>query len=220
MKLSAKTIVSAILATAALAAQTVMAKTVLTLPRDSLADSPAGVTIRGIAYAGSGCPAGSVAENISNDAKALTLLFDSYVAEVGPGVPFSEQRKNCQIAVDLQFPSGWSFSIIDVDYRGYASLEPGVIGTQKASYYFQGQSRTGNLQTNLYGPVTKDYHIRDTLGVDAQVWSPCGASRALNINSQVRVDNSRNTRARGVMTLDSVDAQITHVYGLQWRRCN
>jgi hypothetical protein len=154
---------------------------------------------------------------MSDDAKAFTLLFDSYVAEAGPGMPLSLARKNCQIAVDLRFPQGWSYSIFTVDYRGYARLDPGTSGQQVSSYYFSGQSKTGNLRTTYYGPAERDYQIRDTLGIDALVWSPCGVNRALNMNTQVRV--SATGRQRALMTIDSIDGELKHVYGIQWRRC-
>jgi hypothetical protein len=180
---------------------------------------PPQVTVRRITYAGSGCPAGSVSQNLSPDSTAFTLIFDSFVAEVGPGVPFSERRKNCQINVDLNFPSGWSFTVTQIDYRGYVSLEPGVTGLQKANYYFQGQRQSANAGTPFYGPTDKDYQVRDTVGLDAEVWSPCGASRALNINSQVRLDNRRAPESRGLLTTDSIDGTFTTKFYLNWRRC-
>ncbi len=176
------------------------------------------VKIAGISYAGSGCPAGSVSESMAPDAKAFTLLFDSYVAEAGPGVSLASGRRNCQIAVDLRFPSGWSYTIFDVDYRGYIQLDPGATGTQKTTYYFQGGSSQASLQSNFSGPADKDYHIRDSLGLDAVVWSPCGATRAVNMNTQVRVTGGGSRRA--LMTIDSIDGQLSHKYGIQWRRCN
>jgi hypothetical protein len=179
---------------------------------------PEYVKVRSISYAGSGCPAGSVAQNIAPDAKAFTLLFDQYVAEVGPGVPLTASRKNCAVAVDLDFPNGWSYSILDVDYRGFYELEAGVTAEQKSSYYFQGDAKTAALTTTVRGPITKDYHIRDSLGLEALVWSPCHLSRALNINTQVRAA-AASRFARGLITLDSIDGTLTHVYGLRWRRC-
>ncbi len=179
--------------------------------------NPNEVKIASIAYAGSGCPAGSVSESVAPDAKAFTLLFDSYVAEAGPGVLLKEGRKNCQIAVDLRFPQGWSYTIFDVDYRGYVQLDRGASGLQKTNYYFQGQSLGPSLQSTFTGPADKDYHIRDSLGIDAVVYSPCGLSRALNLNTQVRVTASGGRRA--MMTTDSIDGQLTHVYGIRWRRC-
>ncbi|MSP19296.1 MAG: DUF4360 domain-containing protein [Bdellovibrionales bacterium] len=182
-----------------------------------LGPDPSTVRINGISYAGSGCPAGSVSQNLSEDAKAFTLLFDSYVAETGPGMPLSLARKNCQVAVDLRFPQGWSYSLFTVDYRGYARLESGTSGQQVSSYYFQGQSKTGNLRTTYYGPAERDYQIRDTLGLDALVWSPCGANRALNMNTQVRV--TAPSQRRALMTIDSIDGELKHIYGMKWRRC-
>lgn len=185
----------------------------------ALADQPGYAHVRSISYAGSGCPAHSVAQNVSPDLRAFTLLFDDFVAEVGPGIPLSQGRKNCQILVDLDFPSGWSFSILDVDYRGYANLDSGVTGLQQSAYYFTGQGNTGRLSTTFSGPLSRDYQVRDTLGLSATVWSPCGAQRALNINTQVRL-TTNNRNKRGILTTDSIDAQITQIYGLQWRRCN
>ncbi len=183
------------------------------------ADAPAYVRVRSISYAGSGCPAGSVAGNTSPDRQAFTLLFDQYVAEVGPGVPFNQKRKNCQINVDLDFPQGWSYSILTVDYRGYVALEGGVKGAQQSSYYFQGQGSTATLKTNMFGPIDQNYQIRDTLGLSAVVWSPCGAQRALNINSQLTVDNAGSASRHGLLTTDSIDGQLHLVYGIQWQRC-
>jgi hypothetical protein len=183
-------------------------------------DLPPFATIRSLSWAGSGCPAGTVAENLAPDLQAFTLLFDSYVAEIGPGLPLSQARRNCQILVDLQFPQGWSYSVFDVDYRGFANLDLGVSGIQQSNYYFQGEFLTSRLQTTLNGPRASDYQIRDSLPLNALVWSPCGAQRALIINSSVRVaNNSGNPDARGAMSTDSIDGKVTHIYGLQWQRC-
>jgi hypothetical protein len=181
---------------------------------------PPWVRIRNLSWAGSGCPAGTVAENLAPDLQAFTLLFDSFVAELGPGLPLSLSRRNCQILVDLDFPPGWSFSVVDVDHGGFASLETGVSGVQQSSYYFQGESRTARLQTTLNGPWVGDYQVRESLAPDALVWSPCAARRPLIINLQVRViNNSRNPNARGVMTTGSMNGPVMYIYRLQWRRC-
>ena len=155
----------------------------------------------------------------SNDYKAFTLLFDEYVVEAGPGVSRREGRKACQINVDMQFPQGWSYSIMDVDYRGYVSLDRGVTGVAQSDYYFQGQRGSARLSTTFRGPIDQDYEYRDSLGISAVVWSPCGASRSLNMKTQIRVDNNRARRGTGLLTVDSVDGQLEQVYGIQWRRC-
>jgi hypothetical protein len=183
-------------------------------------DAPDTLRIRSISYAGSGCPAGTVAENVSPDRQAFTLLFDSYVAEIGPGIPFVQKRKNCQLLIDLDYTSGWSFGIMELDYRGYAAMEPGVNALQKTRTYFQGQSQTMSRETRLIGPSDSDFFIHDVVPATAVVWSPCAVKRALNINSEIRLENSSNPSGQGLITTDSIDGSLTgFVYHLRWRRC-
>ena len=178
-------------------------------------DLPSSLSIRGITYAGSGCPAGTIEGDVASDLSGVKLYFDEFVAETGPGVPFSEGRKNCQIVLDLNLPQGWSYAIANVSYRGYVDLDRGVTATQTSTYYFQGSANQASLHTTLNGPVNDDYVIRDTLAVTNQIWSPCSAQRALNINASVRTTG----RSYGLITLDSVKARVEHAYGLTFRRC-
>ena len=106
-------------------------------------EEPSGhdVSITGVAFAGSGCPAGSVAGQLSGDSTTLTVLYDSFVSQAGPGVKVSEYRKNCQLNVKLKYPQGWQFSVFKADYRGYAQIPQGDTGTCKATYYFSGDSK-------------------------------------------------------------------------------
>jgi hypothetical protein len=60
------------------------------------------------------------------------------MASIGPGVAVTSNRANCQLNINLQYPSGFQYSILGTDYRGYAALGPGVTGTQSATYYFSG----------------------------------------------------------------------------------
>lgn len=48
------------------------------------ADTPSYVTVRSIACAGSGCPAGTVAENVSPDLQAFTLLLTTTLPRLDP----------------------------------------------------------------------------------------------------------------------------------------
>lgn len=186
----------------------------------AMADAPDYVEIDSISYAGTGCPAGTVAENLSDDGQAFTLLFDEYVAEVGPGISRKESRKNCVVNLDLKFPQGWSFTIMEVDYRGYVSLDSRIKAEQKSDYYFQGQRGSAALKTAFTGPIDEDFELNDTLALSALVWSPCGANRSLNIKTQVRLNNSRNRRGSGIITTDSIDGELTQVYAIKWKRCH
>ena len=185
----------------------------------AFADAPSYVRINSISYAGSGCPAGTVAENISPDRQAFVLYFDSYLAEVGPGISLREARKNCQISIDMDYPQYWSFALKGLEYRGFADLDVGVEAVQTTSHYYAGQGSTATLRTTLSGPMSYDFQLVDNLGSAALLWSPCNAQRALNINTQIRLDNSRNRRGSGLVTVDRISSVTSHKYGLVWKRC-
>jgi hypothetical protein len=181
--------------------------------------NPDEVYVNNIVHAGTGCPVGTVATDISEDAKAFTLLFDQYLVEAGPGIPLSESRKFCQVTLNLHVPQGWSFTIFDVTYAGFANLDAGTTGLERSTYYFQGSPSSGvTLTSTLRGRYNSDYRIQDRLGLDALIWSPCGVNRALNIKSAIQV-NARSGQS-AMMTIDSIDGQLKHRYGIQWRRCS
>lgn len=185
----------------------------------SFAFGPDSFKIKSLIQAGSGCPAGSVASNVSPDREAFTLLFDSYIAETGPGVPFANQRRNCQLNISFECPAGWSFAIVELDTRGYVSLDPAISGEQKTTFYFQGSANQGSVSRTFYGPLDYDYNVRDEVAVTSRQWGRCGAAaRSLNINTQVRLNSTANRFGRGVMTVDSIDGSLTQMYRLVWQR--
>jgi hypothetical protein len=100
---------------------------------------PTQVQIVGLTYGGTGCPSGTVSSILSDDRTIMTLIFDEFVASIGPGIRITEARKNCQLNLNLRYPGGFQYSIFSADYRGYAYLEKGVTGTQRSAYYFSGQ---------------------------------------------------------------------------------
>src|SRR3954463_5604665 len=57
-------------------------------------------------YSGSGCPQGTVGQSLSGDRQTFTLIFDNFVASKGPGVPITENRKNCLLVLSTHTPDG------------------------------------------------------------------------------------------------------------------
>jgi len=110
---------------------------------------PSKVTFDAIIYAGSGCPAGSVANIANDDRTLLTTVFDSFIASVGPGVAVTENRKNCQMTLNIHYPGGFQFSIFEADYRGYAQLDANVAGLQKSTYYFSGSTSQVSVLSSI-----------------------------------------------------------------------
>ncbi|KAK5654730.1 hypothetical protein OQA88_7055 [Cercophora sp. LCS_1] len=190
-------------------------------PRQYLNAGPSGheVQITGIAFAGSGCPAGSVSGQLSSDLTTITLLYTSFVAQSGKGLSASNYRKNCQLNVKLKYPSGWQFSVFKADYRGYAQISSGDTGTCKATYYFSGDSTQVTSTLTIRGPYDDNYLKTDQFGVQSTVWSPCGLEGLLNINSEVRLSPADSNKA-GLLTVDSTDLRFKQIHYLQWQKCN
>jgi len=191
------------------------------LPTVEVGDAPpAGtVKIRGVSYGGTGCPQGTMSSQISSDRSVVTLIFDSYIASIGPGISVTEQRKNCQLNVDLEYPGGFQYSILSADYRGYSAIQKGVTGTLKSTYYFSGQTAQTSTTYKFEGPTNGDYLKHDEADSTSIIWSPCGAAGMLNINSQVRLETS-DSKATGLLTTDSTDLKFTQVVYVQWQKCN
>ncbi|KAF2708035.1 hypothetical protein K504DRAFT_477526 [Pleomassaria siparia CBS 279.74] len=180
---------------------------------------PAGtVQINGITYGGNGCPQGTVSSKFSSDRTTVTLIYDSYIASIGPGISVTEQRKNCQLNVGITYPGGFQYSVLSADYRGYASLQKGVSGTLKSTYYFSGMTEQTTTQYDFIGPVSGDYLKHDEADSTSVVWSPCGVEGMLNINSQVRM-TATNASATGLLTTDSTDLKFAQVVYVQWQTC-
>jgi hypothetical protein len=184
------------------------------------------VTIKNIQVNGTGCPLGTVAQNISEDKQAFTLTFSEFIAETGPGISPASSRKNCVVTATLSVPVGWQYSIGSFYYRGFMGLDQGIRATHSTSYFFEGQGRTGTFSSTKDGPLNEDFVFTDKIGLSSSVmpdtWSECNKERALNINTSIRVSNTNSRRypnAQGLITNDSIDGEIKQVFGLTWRRC-
>lgn len=168
-------------------------------------------------YGGTGCPAGSASVALSPDDKALSILFDQYVVEAGGSLSFD--RKNCNIAIPLRVPQGYSFAIIDIDYRGFTGLPAGGRAQLSVDYFIAGAGRGVRSSKTFYGPVSGDYLKSDHLGLSSVVWSACGAETILRTNTTLLVQ-SNSQREQAMATVDSMDVQSGLVYHFAWKRCN
>lgn len=180
---------------------------------------PDQVSIVSMTHGGSGCPIDSVGASFSPDYQYLTIIFDEYAAEVGQYVDSPKKRLFCHLVLQLDFPAGLSYALVDLTYRGYADLDSGINAAQTSTYYFQGFKKDDQyaFKTRIFGPFIGDYDRTDTLGLLS--WSPCNEKRGLNIVTSVQLDNKRNKTGSGLITLDSIDSQVVEKYGIRWRKC-
>jgi hypothetical protein len=171
---------------------------------------------------GSGCPKGTTAVAVSPDNTAFTVTFSQYTAKVGKeSTSSTDARKNCQLALNVHVPGGFTYAVVGADYRGFAHLEKGSSAIERANYYFQGYSQTTFVQHTLSGPYDDDWQNTDQADIAAVVWSPCGEERYLNVNTELRAQagSSDTKNTTSYITMDSADGSISTKYHLAWRSC-
>ena len=165
-------------------------------------------------YGGNGCAQGTASTTLSPDKKSLSILFDEYMVEAQPG---KIERSNCNIAIPVSVPQGFSVSVIEVDYRGYNFLPTRSRATFAAEYFFAG-IKGPKLKETWRGPIDEDYEIDNNLLAVADVWSECGADVNLRVNTSMRVIN-KNRKEEALSTVDSADFKAGIVYHLAWKEC-
>ncbi|KAL0943195.1 uncharacterized protein CTRU02_201081 [Colletotrichum truncatum] len=195
------------------------------------------VKIVDVNYGGSGCPKGSVTDILSKERDVVTLLFDKYVAQSGPGIEASKNRAACQLNIKIDLPQGYQVSVVQSDYRGSISLPEKVEASLKTTYYQSGDARTVSRSIDFKGKIDKDYVRTDYLGLESLVWSRCGAQSMLNIKSAIEIRplgsqkhalmtvSSRYEFCRpfnfltAALQVDSNDLKVTQIYHLRFRKC-
>lgn len=169
-------------------------------------------------HAGSGCPIDTVSATLSPDKKSLSILFDDYLIEAGPSVGKKIARKNCQLAIPVHVPSGFSVSLMSVDYRGYLFLPRRSQAVFTAEYFFAG-IRGPRMKKSFRGGMDDDYVMSKNLVLVADSWSKCGEDVNLRIATSMRVRNM-NRNEDAMATVDSIDMKSGIIYKLQYRKCN
>ncbi|GAA0472889.1 DUF4360 domain-containing protein [Streptomyces stramineus] len=182
---------------------------------------PDKIVIDVVTVNGSGCPAGSAHVSVSPDNTAFTVTYSTYIAQVGLGAKPTDFRKNCQLGLNVHVPQGFTYAVARADYRGFAHLEKGATGLERANYYFQGMQQTAFMNHHFTGPLNDDWQTSDTTDIDALIYHPCGAKRNFNINTELRVDagTSDPTKTNSFMAMDSTDGNINTVYHFAWKTC-
>ncbi|GAA0463786.1 hypothetical protein Aca07nite_59970 [Actinoplanes capillaceus] len=170
---------------------------------------------------GSGCPLGTADVTVSPDNKAFTVTYSEFTAQVGAGAKPLDFRKNCQLALNVDVPHGFTYAIARTDHRGYARLEKGASATQSSFYYFQGEARTHRSRHQFTGPADGDWQRTDDIGISSVSFLPCGERRYLNVNTELRVNAgwSDKSRTTSFLTMDSTDGNLDTVYHVTWKRC-
>ncbi|KAK1764145.1 hypothetical protein QBC33DRAFT_562197 [Phialemonium atrogriseum] len=184
---------------------------------------PNEIQIVDASFSGNGCPQGTVSTSISPDKTVITFGFDSFQTYIGPDYNPTDRTKNCQLHLNLKYPGGFQFSVVDSTYHGYAQLDAGVTGTFYSTYYFsQDASATTTTQTSISGGGIWEqgqvYTKADTVPTASYIFSPCGANGILNINNRIAL-TSTDKSASGLLTDDDATVAFTQQIHLSWKSC-
>lgn len=156
--------------------------------------------------------------------QVITFGFDQFQTYIGPGTSYTERSKNCQLHLNLQYPAGFSFAVVDSVYHGFALLDPGVTGNFFSTYYFSADAaKTSTTQTSIRGggpwAAGQVYTKQDIVPAGDVVRSPCGGSQAtLNVNNRIAL-NSEKPEAFGMITNDDATVSLQQQVHIEWYKC-
>ncbi|MBT2207218.1 DUF4360 domain-containing protein [Actinomadura sp. NEAU-AAG7] len=189
-----------------------------TAPASAAPPIPDGVSVEVAAVNGSGCPQGTSSVVISEDRTAFTVSYSDYLAYDGGNAPPADSRKNCQISLRVNAPDNYTYAISGVEHRGFAGLERGTSGLLRTNYYFQGHPGNQLVDHALKGPYVDGWQFDDQIPVQQLVYKPCGESRNLNLNTELRVDaGSSDGDKMSFLSMDSTHGSAR--YDFAWKRC-
>jgi hypothetical protein len=60
------------------------------------------------------------------------------ISQIGPNTQPLDRFRSCQLNINLTYPVGLTFSIIDVNHRGSVSIDEGIYADLKSTVYFSG----------------------------------------------------------------------------------
>jgi Domain of unknown function (DUF4360) len=175
-----------------------------------------GILVDVVAANGSGCPPGTVRAIGNADRTGFRLRYTSFLAEAGGSAEVTDRRKNCQAAVLVTVPSGWTFAIATAEYRGRARLDAGATALHRTNYYWQGSSENNLVDHPFSGPLSGTWRADDR--AYALIYKPCGEQRVLNVNTELRVDEGTSNR-RNSISMSASEGDVDTLFNFSWRRC-
>jgi hypothetical protein len=93
------------------------------------------VKIGRVMTGGNGCLQGSVPFNIYSNQTVIFQRLTEFHVSLGPSIAAAERTKNCAFHIDITYPTGWQFLLVQSSYGGYARLDKGVGGHFFAQYF-------------------------------------------------------------------------------------
>lgn len=181
------------------------------------------VTITSFSAQGPGCPKGTVSTTLSKDGTAITFGFDAFQVYVGPGFSLPDRVKNCAMLLELSYPLGHTFVVLDATYRGSAVLDVGMNGTVESLYAMAdggAGDRTVQTQASVAGTFAGGYTKTGNAMDSWRMGSVCGRDEVgLQITTRVAVRSSNPSVSGSIITDDAPFSLAYQQLRLGWSAC-
>ncbi len=184
------------------------------------------IQVTSIEYGGAGCPPNSVRALLAPDGSAFSIFYDQYHTEVGNSV--SQARQSCSVILHIIKPKNLGFRVEGADFRGFVSLEAGVVASQNVRV-MAGPNRghrmlSGEFASQVWnGPITEDFALRTvrplTRKAKASECEPRKDRTDIVVESVVQINNGGNNKT-GELTVDTADGAILQKFLLTWLDCS
>ncbi|GAA3862264.1 DUF4360 domain-containing protein [Saccharothrix violaceirubra] len=155
------------------------------VPTQDVPDAPP-LRVEVASINGSGCPAGT-AEVTTTD-RTFSVSYQAFYAQAGGGANPVEFRRNCQLSLRVSLPDDYTYGLARTSYDGFAHIQDGATALNRVSFYFQGGPTTTAINRSFPGPFTDEWRTAYRPDPADVVYSPCGGTRNLNINAELRID--------------------------------
>lgn len=174
------------------------------------------IAVKVLATNGSGCPPGTVKAIPQPDQTGFKLIYSDFIAVAGGASESTDRRQNCQAAVLVDVPAGWTFAITRAEYRGWAWLASDAVGLQRTNYYWQASSDNNFTERSFTGPLIGPWRSVDQAPVLA--YQPCGAQRVLNVNTELRVEEGLSGK-QSYLSMRSSEGNADTLFHFNWKKC-
>lgn len=175
------------------------------------------ITLEVQSVLGTGCAAGTTTVTPNGDNTGFSIRYKDFRSEDGGDAAATAFRKNCQVNVNVHIPQGYTFAVARSDYQGKAKLTAGSKALVRSNYYYQGDSANSYVDHVLYGPIDGTWRTTDITPVEELVWSPCGETRNLNINTEIVVSASGSVK--NFVSMKTSDGEVYTLVNFQWEKC-
>ncbi len=182
------------------------------------------VRVTGVTYQGSGCPQGSVTPVFSPENSQFSLLYSAFTLNVGGATMQTTDTMGCEVLINLRVPFGYTVNVDSADFRGFISLDGGVIAQHSVEHQINSNKLASyGFGTQLFaGPTQQNYLVQSQKPniklSKLLACLPLKQNITLKVRTHVKMTGADGPHL-GLLTVDSADGRIEQKYALSLRRC-